>query len=138
MAERSTLRQLLDLEFTPHSLLIKEHILSSLAWVWKCKDVGVRSQTESALIPLLVVLQESGCSDAHVLTLSQQRELFVEHITVPYLIGCINDSHFTLIWIQCEQLNDLYLQVEVGVLLKSLFGWYAILGDIVQLSDELL
>lgn len=109
---RGSLNQLLDFKLLVLCDLIEDHVFSKLAGERKSKDVRVWSEAKSSLVSLAVVNKRSS-SNSYVLALSERLVLPVEGVDVPDLVGLIDDSHLTLIFVDLEQLDDLHLKVKV-------------------------
>ena len=81
---------------------------------------------------------ESSSTDSDELTFHQPLVLDVEDVCVPDLAGLVNYSHFTLILIVLEHLNDLHLHVKVVIFVALFFLWSAVVGDFVQWHNVLI
>ena len=93
MHNHLVLSQLLDFKLAFHCNFIEDHVFSQLAWIRKCQDVGVWSQSKCSLIALAVVY-ESSSTDAYILSLSQISVLDVVDGSMPDLSTAIDNSHF--------------------------------------------
>ena len=105
-------------------MLIKQHLFCNFARVWKDKDVRPwPAHTKCALISLLVVLTHGCTSYANILTCSDKLELVVIDLSMPDLVALVNHTDLASVRVQCEVLDDLYLQIKVRISLRSLCLW---------------
>jgi len=81
-------------------------MLNQFASFGQAHDVAVGFDAKHTVV-ILVVLQ-SSLPDSDALTLFEPFELLVEDLSVPYLVGVVDDSHFWCKVIQFEKLKNFY------------------------------
>lgn len=106
-------------------------MLYQFASFGQAHDVAVGFDTKHTVV-ILVVLQ-SSLPDSDALTLFKPFELLVQDLSVPYLVGVVNHSHFWCEVIQFEKLKNFNAQIEIKVLVVVLDD-----AEMTQVSDELV
>lgn len=122
---------LLFFELGTFNTLVPCLMLNQFASFGQAHDVAVGFDTKHTVV-ILVVLQ-SSLPDSNALTLFKPLELLVQDLSVPYLVGVVNHSHFWCEVIQFEKLKNFYAQIKIKVFVIILNN-----AEMTQVGDELV
>lgn len=111
--------------------LVKKHFLGQLARIWQAHDVGMRLQPEH--VAVAPVILKGSLPNSDELPFAKPFKLLVEDLSVPDLVGFVDDSDFRGVIVKLEHLQDLHLEVEIEMLIIFLDG-----AQVSQGGDELL